>query len=72
MKALFIFKLLEIGRLQVDGLADYLNAIPYFRDVFPRLEHASPEALAAWLLQDLLRAGVIVLRDGDILPTQTA
>lgn len=72
MKALFIFKLLEIGRLRADTLAEYLSAIPFFRDVFPRLEHATPEALAAWLVEDLLRAGVIILHDGDISPTQTA
>ena len=72
MKALFIFKLLEVGRLRRDSLAEYLSAIRYFRDVFPRLEQATPEALAAWLVEDLLRAGVIMLRDGDILPTQIA
>lgn len=72
MKALFIFKLLEVGRLRADRLAEYLSAIPYFLDVFARLEHASPEALAARLIEDLSRAGVIVVRDGDILPTQTA
>ena len=72
MKALFIFKLLEVGRLPAAGLADYLSAIPYFSEVFPRLEHASPQALAEWLLEDLGRAGVVRVRDGEILPTQTA
>ncbi len=72
MKGLFIFKLLEVGRLRADTLAEYLCAIPYFREVFPRLEHASPEALAAWLLEELSRAGAIVLKDGEILPTQAA
>ncbi len=72
MKVLFIFKLLEVGRLPAAGLGDYLAAIPYFSEVFPRLEHATPAALAEWLLEDLGRAGVIRVRDGEILPTQTA
>ena len=72
MKALFIYKLLEVGRVPADGLAGFLDAIPYFHNVFPRLEHASVAALADWLLADLLRGGAVVLRAGEILPTQAA
>jgi len=72
LKALFIFKLLEVGRLRADAVAEYLATIPFLRDAFARQANATPETLAAWLVKDLSRAGIIVLRDGDILPTQTA
>ena len=72
MKALFIYKLLEVGAVPAEGMAAFLDAIPYFHDVFPRLEHASVGALAGWLRDELLSAGVIVLKDGDLLPTQQA
>ena len=72
MKALFIYKLLELGCVPADGMAALLDAIPYFHDVFPRLEHASVGAMADWLREELLRAGVIALQDGDLMPTQQA
>jgi len=72
LKACFIFNLLELRRLHRDKLAEYLSAIPFFRDVGVRLLNQSPEALAAWLLEELLRAGVVELRGDDIVTTLTA
>lgn len=72
LKACFTFNLLELRRLRRDGLADYLSGIAFFHDVNVRLLHQSPEALADWLLDDLIRARVVALQGDDIVPTQNA
>ncbi len=71
IKALFTFNLLELRRLRRDRLAGYLESIPFFHDAHARL-HQPTAGLAEWLLEELLRAGVVKLQGDDILPTQTA
>lgn len=72
LKACFIFNLLELRRLQRGNLAEYLSGIPFFMDVGVRLMGQSPEALAQWLLAELIRARVVELRDDYIVATQAA
>ncbi len=72
LKACFTFNLLELRRLRRDALAGYLSGIPFFRDVNARLLRRSPEALADWLLEDLVRARVVALHGEDIVPAQNA
>ncbi|OIQ92588.1 putative metallo-hydrolase [mine drainage metagenome] len=71
IKALFAFNLLELRRLRRDRLAGYLESIPFFHDAHARL-HQPTAGLAEWLLEELLRAGVVELQGEDIVPTQTA
>ncbi len=72
LKACFTFNLLELRRLRRDRLAEYLRGIAFFDDINSRILRQSPEALAEWLVTELIRARVVELRDGDIVPTQAA
>ena len=72
LKACFTFNLLELRRLRRAGLAEYLGGIAFFNDINQRILRLSPEELADWLVTELLRAGVVELRDGDIVPMQAA
>ena len=72
LKACFTFNLLELRRLPRAGLTEYLAGIAFFNDVNRRVLHLSPEALAQWLLAELVRARAVELREGDIVPLQNA
>lgn len=72
LKACFTFNLLELRRLPRSGLADYLGAIPFFKDVAVRMLGMELEQAAAWLLADLLKAGAVVLEEDFILPRMAA
>lgn len=72
IKACFTFNLLELRRLRRDRLAEYLCGIPFFNDVNTRILRQPPEALAEWLVAELLKARVVELRDDDIVPIQAA
>ncbi|MCX7176168.1 MAG: MBL fold metallo-hydrolase [Proteobacteria bacterium] len=72
LKACFIFNLLELRRLPRERLAEYLGGIAFFNDINRRILRLSPEVLADWLVSELLRARVVELHDGDIVPMQAA
>lgn len=72
LKACFTFNLLELRRLPRARLAEYLGGIAFFSDINRRILRLAPEVLADWLVTELLRARVVELRDGDIVPTQAA
>jgi glyoxylase-like metal-dependent hydrolase (beta-lactamase superfamily II) len=72
VKACFTFNLLDLRRLPLADLPDYLQRVPLFRDVGTRVLGMEPEALADWLLAELLRAGAVAVSDGDIVPTMAA
>ena len=50
----------------------FLASVPLFRDVGTRILGKDTEALAAWLLDELLRAGAVRLESGEIVPTMAA
>lgn len=72
LKACFTFNLLELRRLPRTALAGYLSGIPLFNDINARFMRLSIQALAEWLLDELIRAGVVALQDEVIVPTQRA
>ena len=72
LKACFTFNLLELRSLRRERLAEYLGGIAFFNDINRRILRLSPEVLADWLVTELLRAQVVELRDGDIVPMQAA
>jgi len=72
LKACFTFNLLELRRLPRAGLTEYLGGIAFFSDINQRILRMPPEALADWLVAELLRARVVELHDGDIVPKQVA
>jgi glyoxylase-like metal-dependent hydrolase (beta-lactamase superfamily II) len=72
IKACFTFNLLDLGSLPRAELAMYLQCVPLFRDVGQRLLGMDAQALATWLLAELLRAGAVELVDQTIVPTMAA
>ena len=72
LRACFTFNLLDLGHLPRSGLVSYLEHVPLFRDVGNRLLGLDAEALADWLLAELLRAQAVMLVGDDIVPTMAA
>ncbi len=67
MKALFTFTLLEKRRMPRAGIGDYFAQVAIFRDVSQKFFHREPAAVAALVIDELLRAGVLAEEDGDIV-----
>jgi glyoxylase-like metal-dependent hydrolase (beta-lactamase superfamily II) len=67
MKALFTFTLLEKRRMPRAGIGDYFAQVAIFRDVSKNFFHKEPAAVAAQVIDELIRAGVLIERDGDLL-----
>lgn len=72
LKGCFTFNLLDLQRLPLADLPDYLARVPFFREVGEHTLGMAPPALATWLLAELQRAGAVAVRDGDIVPTMAA
>jgi glyoxylase-like metal-dependent hydrolase (beta-lactamase superfamily II) len=68
LKACFVFNLLDVERLPLKGLADYLDQVPLYRDVSKRMLGLDPDALAAWLLRELTGVGAVAVEDGFLVP----
>ncbi len=67
MKALFTFTLLEKRRMPRADIDDYFTKVAIFRDVSQRFFGKEPAAVAALVIGELLKAGVLAEQDGDIV-----
>jgi len=67
MKALFTFTLLEKRRMPRAGIGDYFAQVAIFRDVSRNFFRKEPAAVAAQVIDELLKAGVLVEEDGDVV-----
>ncbi len=67
MKALFTFTLLEKRRMARAGIGDYFGQVAIFRDVSRNFFQREPAAVAAQVIDELLKAGVLAEQDGDIV-----
>lgn len=67
MKALFTFTLLEKRRMPRAQIGDYFGKVAIFRDVSRKFFHKEPAAVAAQVIDELLKAGVLTEQDGDIV-----
>lgn len=67
MKALFTFTLLEKRRMKRAEIGDYFGQVAIFRDVSKRFFNRDPAAVAAQVIDELLKAGVLREEDGDIV-----
>lgn len=67
LKVLLSFYLMEKGRMARDALPGFLARTELCRRIDERYLGLGPEALAEWLVAELLRAGVLVCAAGDIL-----
>jgi glyoxylase-like metal-dependent hydrolase (beta-lactamase superfamily II) len=67
MKALFTFTLLEKRRMPRAGIGGHFSQVAIFRDVSRSFFHREPAAVAAQVIDELLKAGVLGEEDGDIV-----
>jgi glyoxylase-like metal-dependent hydrolase (beta-lactamase superfamily II) len=67
MKALFTFTLLEKRRMPRAGIGDYFGRVAIFRDVSRSFFRKEPAAVAAQVIDELLKAGVLIEQDGDLV-----
>ncbi len=67
MKALFTFTLLEKRRMKRAEIGGYFGQVAIFRDVSRRFFNREPAAVAAQVIDELLKAGVLIEQDGDLV-----
>ena len=72
VKVMFVFALLDRGVMPVAEVPGYLERVPCYGMMSERFLGQPPDALAAWLLEDLQRAGAIAIRDELVRPTVKA
>lgn len=66
IRACMTFSLLDTRSIALDAVAAQLARVPLYREANERFLGMAPDALADWLVAELLRAGV-ARRDGDRL-----
>ena len=72
IKACFTFSLLDLGRLRRTDMAQFLASVPLFRDVGQDHLGMTPDELANWLSEELVRAGAMAFDGDDVVPTMAA
>jgi glyoxylase-like metal-dependent hydrolase (beta-lactamase superfamily II) len=72
IKVMFVFALLDRGRMAISELPAYLARIHCYRRMSEGFLGRPPESLAEWLVEDLDRAGVIRVANGAVTPTLAA
>jgi glyoxylase-like metal-dependent hydrolase (beta-lactamase superfamily II) len=72
VKVMFVFALLERGRMTVADVPAYLGRIGCYRRMAERFLAKSPESLAGWLVEDLARSGAIRVANDFVTPTLAA
>lgn len=66
IRACFTFSLLDVRAMRLDGLAEHLDTVRLYHEANRRFLGLSPDALAQWLVAELIRAGV-ARREGELL-----
>ena len=72
VKVMFVFALLDRQAMNVADVPAYLGRVPCYRQLSERFLGMDSKALAAWLLDDLARAGAITIHDGVVRPAMAA
>lgn len=72
VKVMFVFALLDRESMPLAGVPAYLERVPCYLQLSDRFLGMDAEALAAWMVPDLERAGVVKVRDGVLRPTLAA
>ena len=72
VKVMFVFALLDRESLPVADVAGYLERVPCYGQLSERFLGMDALALAAWMVPELERAGVVSVRDGVLRPTLAA
>ncbi|GAA5174647.1 hypothetical protein GCM10025771_04870 [Niveibacterium umoris] len=68
LRACMTFTLLERGVFSIDALPDYLARVPLYREANARYLQQTPDALAEWLVDALVQAGVAQRSGGFLRP----
>jgi glyoxylase-like metal-dependent hydrolase (beta-lactamase superfamily II) len=68
LKVLLMFSLLDRERVPLASLAAYVEAVPIYGEFNARFFGLPPAALAARLVEDLVRAGAARIDDTDVVP----
>ncbi len=68
LKVILMFSLLDRERMTLAQIPDYVGRVGIFRDFNACYFKRSPEALAEWLVNDLVRVGAARREDGDLVP----
>ena len=69
IRACITFMLLERRSMPLDELPAYLDRVYLYREANRRFLGLSPEALADWLVADLVRAGVVAREGSQLIVT---
>jgi len=72
VKVLFVFALLDRGSIPVADVPAYVDRVPAYRLMSERFLGLDAKALAAYLLDDLSRAGAVKVTDGVARATMAA
>jgi len=67
IRACMTFKLLEVRSMALDELPRHLAETPLYREANARFLGLDPDALAAWLVKELERAGVARREHGELV-----
>lgn len=72
IKSMFVFALLDRGRMAIADVPAYLARIACYGRMSRRFLGVEPASLAEWLVAGLQRAGAIQVEDGILTPTAVA
>lgn len=72
VKVMFVFALLDRGRMAQADVPAYLGRIGCYRRMSERFLGCAPESLAGGLVEDLARSGVITVANETLTPTLAA
>ncbi len=68
VKVILVFNLLHRRRMPVADLPAYVDRVGIYRDINAKVLRMPPGALAAMLVDELTRAGVVRVEGGDLVP----
>lgn len=71
-KSLFVFALLDKGRMKVADVPAYLESVPVYRRMREEFSLGANDEFAAQVLKELLAARAIKVEDGFVVPTMRA
>jgi glyoxylase-like metal-dependent hydrolase (beta-lactamase superfamily II) len=71
-KVMFVFALLDRGAMPLAEVAPYLARVPCYRKLSEPFLGMDAQALAGWMVPDLVRAGALALDEGILRPTMPA
>jgi hypothetical protein len=69
---LFVFALLDKQTMSISSVENYVESVPVFKQLDDEFLHMGLDSIAAMLKTELVAAGAVVLRDGELRATMRA